>query len=163
MTAWRGAPRYDALCFVLARRRRRGGPSTRRLGVYGRPGSRGSSNFSGSGSTTGRCVVVPGGTLGGLRTQLRTNKRPATDRTPPMPMAWSWSPPVAYQRYPRPIAGGGAVTGVALPAAPSITGNGCSVPRSRLRQQAPGLRSAHGFPRYAIEEVLGKEAFPDRQ
>ena len=50
----------------------------------------------GSGSKTGRCVVMPGGTFGGLRSQFRTNKRPATDRTPPMPMAWSWSPPVAY-------------------------------------------------------------------
>ena len=41
--------------------------------------------------------------------------------------------------------------------------DGCSVGRPPSSEQGTGLRSAHGFSRDALEEVLGKEAFPDRQ
>ena len=43
----------------------------------------------------------------------------------------------------------------------SVTGAPCGDPPSS--EQGTGLRSAHGFSRDALKEVLGKEAFPDRQ
>ena len=35
--------------------------------------------------------------------------------------------------------------------------------QSSSGQQAPGLRGTHGFSHDALEELFGKESFPDRQ